>query len=71
MAKRDQSFPDPSQFNGEKEFYHASVSASMFKKVIGELLQYLEVEVPDRVKYLKKKERGEIEDKFAIGRKGV
>ena len=35
------------------------MTASVFKKVIQELLHYLEVEVPDRVKTLELKKKGE------------
>lgn len=45
-----------------------AVSASMYKKVIAELLHYLEVEVPDRVKALEAKQKGEVKD-FGIGRR--
>lgn len=66
-ARRSQSYPDPTQFDDKEKFYHAAVSASMFKKVVAELLHYLEVEVPARVKALQAKEKGE-EKNFGIGR---
>lgn len=43
-----------------------SVSASMYKKVIGELLHYLEAEVPERIRQLQQKQKGEKD--FQIGR---
>lgn len=67
-AKRDQSFPDPVGFKEEKEFMYAAMTASVFKKVIGELLNHLENEIPERIKQLKEKEKGIKDTKFEIGR---
>lgn len=39
----------------------------MYKKVVAELLHYLEVEVPDRIKALEKKKKGGTPN-FGIGR---
>ena len=66
-ARRSQSYPDPSEFKTEKDFYHAAVTASMFKKVIAELLHYLEIEVPGRIKALEDKKKNKQPD-FGIGR---
>lgn len=66
--KRSKSYPDPTQFKNTKEFLYAATVASLFKKVVAELLHYLEVEVPDRVKALEDKEKGEVKD-FGIGRR--
>ena len=44
-----------------------AVSASMYKKVVAELLHYIEVEVPDRIKQLENKRDGKVPD-FGIGR---
>jgi hypothetical protein len=41
-TKLNQSFPDPSQFKDEKEFTYAAMNASVFKKVIAELMMYIE-----------------------------
>lgn len=65
--RRSKSFPDPTDFKTDKEFAYAAMTASVFKKVIQELLHYLEVEVPDRVKSLELKEKGETKN-FGIGR---
>ena len=69
--RRSKSFPDPSEFakheDPKEAFYYAALSASIFKKVIAEFLHYLEVEVPDRVRRLQEKEKGEEKD-FQIGR---
>ena len=66
--RRSKSYPDPTVTKDKEEFYHMAVSASMYKKVIAELLHYLEVEVPDRVKALEAKQKGEVKD-FGIGRR--
>ena len=66
--RRSKSFPDPTEFKSDKEFTYAAMTASVFKKVIQELLHYLEVEVPDRVKSLELKKKGEVKD-FGIGRR--
>ena len=65
--RRSKSYPDPTEIKDKEEFYHAAVNASMFKKVIAELLHYLEIEVPDRIKSLEAKKKGESKT-FAIGR---
>ena len=41
-AKLNQSFPDPSQFTSEKDFTYAALTASVFKKVIAEVMMYFE-----------------------------
>ena len=66
-AKRDQSFPDPVSFKSTKDFTYAALTASVFKKVIGEILIHLEQEIPERVKQLKEKEKGIKDTKFEIG----
>ena len=67
--RRTKSFPDPVDFKTQKEFTHAALSSSAFKKVIQELLHYLEVDIPEQVKTLEKKEKGELVEKdFGIGR---
>ena len=67
VSKRDSSFPDPASFKVEKEFMYAAMTASLFKKVIGELLHHIEIEVPVAVKGLIEKEKNE-EKKFDIGK---
>lgn len=66
MDKLNQSFPDPTKFTKEEEFLYAAKMASVFKKVIAELLQWLDGQV-EQAKYLQKKEKGEIIDNFSIG----
>lgn len=66
LAKRDQSFPDPSQFTKEEEFVYAARVASVYKKVIAELLMIVE-QYEDTYEGLMKKQRGEIKDTFSIG----
>lgn len=65
--RRSKSFPDPTEFKSEEEFSYAAKTASVFKKVVQELLHYLEIEVPDRVKALEAKKKGEVKN-FGIGR---
>jgi len=65
-AKRDQTFPDPSQFKDEKEFTYAAKTASIFKKVIAEILQFVEQE-EQTLKALNKKKYGKEDKKFKIG----
>ena len=70
MAKRDQSFPDPSSFvhenEPEKAFLYAALAASTFKKVIAEVLGWVDQQI-QQAQYLEKKEKGEIKDNFEIG----
>ncbi len=66
LNKLNQSFPDPSQFTKEEEFVYAAKVASVFKKVVAELLMFID-QKNDEADYLKKKELGEIKDNFAIG----
>lgn len=65
--RRSKSYPNPLEFKDEKEFTYAALTASALKKVIEELLHYLEIEVPSRIKALEAKEKGEVKD-FGIGR---
>ena len=68
-AKRDQSFPDPAEISDKDKFYHAAVSASMFKKVVAEILVF----VDDQTKtynHLIQKQMNKLEkNKFNIGGK--
>lgn len=67
LEKLNQSFPDPSSFTKDEEFIYAAKVASVFKKVIAELLQWVDMQV-ESAKHLEKKERGELpEDAFRIG----
>jgi hypothetical protein len=65
-VKRDQSFPDPAQFKSEKEFNYAALTASVFKKVVQEILLFVE----DQRKLgeqLEDKKSDKIQNKFKIG----
>lgn len=65
MDKLNQSFPDPAQFKKEEEFIYAAKMSSVFKKVVSEIINWVELH-KDEAKRLKEKET-EV-DKFAIGR---
>ena len=67
MAKLLESFPDPAKFSKEEEFIYAAKISSVFKKVVGEILQWVEGNV-EQAQYLEKKKNGEITDPFSIGR---
>ena len=64
--KLNQSFPDPSKFTKEEDFLYAAKTASVFKKVIAELLMWVDSK-KDAVKFYDKKAKGE-DKKFGIGR---
>ncbi len=67
LEKLNQSFPDPSQFTKDEEFIYAAKVASVFKKVIAELLQWIDMQV-EQAKHLEKKEKGQLpDDAFRIG----
>ena len=66
VNKLNQSFPDPSQFKKEEEFLYAAKTASVFKKVIAEILGWVDNKV-EEAKFYEKKEKGEIEDTFNLG----
>ena len=65
--KLNQSFPDPASFKTDKEFNYAAKTASVFKKVIAEILMFIEQE-DQTVKYLNKKKFGKVEKNFQIGK---
>jgi hypothetical protein len=67
MDKLNQSFPDPSKFTHDEEFLYAAKVSSVFKKVISEFLGWIDGEI-EQAKFLRKKEKNEISDPFAIGR---
>lgn len=66
MDKLNQSFPDPSKFEGEKAFLYAALTASVFKKVIAELLGWIDQKIAE-AKHLQIKAKGELKDPFNIG----
>lgn len=65
-TKLNQSFPDPTQSKEEKEFLYAAITASLFKKVIAEILQYVDGQ-EKILKDLTKKKLDKVNNKFAIG----
>ena len=65
-AKRDQSFPDPSQFDSEEKFAYAAKTASVFKKVVAEILLYVENQ-KSIFNELTEKKKSQQKDKFEIG----
>ncbi len=66
MDKLTQAFPDPSQFSKEEEFTYAAKTTSIFKKVVAEILQWVDGHV-EQAKYLEKKQKGEMKDNFELG----
>ena len=65
--RRSKSYPDPQQFKNEKEFTYAATVASVQKKVIAEILKYIEDEAPTEVKRLSEKKTGK-QPNFEIGK---
>ena len=66
-TKLNQSFPDPSTFKKEEEFLYAAKTASVFKKVIAELLGWVDAQGAT-AQALRKKKEGTQHDPFSIGR---
>lgn len=62
----NQSFPDPSHFKEEREFFYAAAMASTFKKVIAELISYVDGQV-EQAKFLEDKKQGKLKNSFKIG----
>ena len=65
-TRLNQSFPDPSKFKDEREFFYAAAMASTFKKVIAEILMWIDAK-KDEALFLSRKEKGENKDNFNIG----
>ena len=66
MDKLNQSFPDPSKFTKEEEFVYAAKVTSVFKKVVAEILGWVDQNVTE-AQFLTKKEKGEMQDPFELG----
>lgn len=66
MDKLTQSFPDPSAFDSEEKFTYAAKTTSVFKKVVAELIQWIDQSI-EQAKFLEKKQKGEIKDNFELG----
>jgi len=67
VDKLNQSFPDPSAFKKEEEFIYAAKTSSVFKKVIAELLGWVDSQI-ETAKVLRKKKENSTQDSFQIGR---
>ena len=67
MAKLQESFPDPSDFKKEEEFIYAAKVTSVFKKVVAEILGWVEQRI-EEAKHLEQKKKGELKDAFEIGK---
>lgn len=69
IAKRDQSFPDPVAFttspDPKEAFLYAAMTASVFKKVCGEILLWVEQQ-KEQVKALEEKKKGKGTDPFEL-----
>ena len=62
----NQSFPDPSEFDNDESYLYAAKTASIFKKVSVEILQWIEQQIKMAMA-LEKKQKGEVDNKFDIG----
>lgn len=61
------SFIDPRKFKSDEDYSFACKVAWGWAQASDEILRFID-EAKDRAEYLKKKERGEIVDKFSIGK---
>jgi RAB protein geranylgeranyltransferase component A len=69
LEQLNQSYPDPTKIIGvdrKEQFLYEAELASMYKKVVGEFLVWIQNWV-DQAQHLEKKQKGEIKD-FGIGR---
>jgi hypothetical protein len=70
IAKRDQSFPDPTQFTAapdpKEAFLYAATVTSVFKKVCAEILVWVEQQI-EQAKALEDKKKGKGLEPFEIG----
>lgn len=62
----NQAFPDPASFKLEEEFNYAAKVTSVFKKVVVEILQYVESEC-QTLEALNQKKFGKKDTKYQIG----
>lgn len=65
-AKLNQSFPDPSTFTKEEEFVYAAKVASVFKKVVAEILMWVDSNI-QQAKILEDKKKHGVKETFDIG----
>lgn len=66
-TKLNQSFPDPTEFQDDDGFLYAAKTASIFKKVVAEILNWVEGH-EIRLAALQKKLDGDSEEEFSIGK---
>ena len=64
--KLNQSFPDPSQFKSTEEFNYAAMVASVFKKVVAEILIYMDGQANAYDELTSKKKQ--TKDPFKVGK---
>lgn len=62
----NQAFPDPSAFTGDDTYLYAAKTTSIYKKIIAELLQWVEGH-EQRLAELQSKRDSKEADPFAIG----
>ena len=67
LDQLNQAFPDPSSFTNDGDFTYAAKVTSVYKKVIAELLGWVDQEIT-MAKTLRLKEKANVPDPFAIGR---
>lgn len=67
MAKLNQSFPDPIEFKSDEDYLYAAKTASIFKKVIAELLQVFEMKAQEVIALEEKKKNGVDDGGYDIG----
>lgn len=65
-AKLNQAFPDPSQFTSDADYLYAAKTASIFKKVIAELLMFMDGN-QKQMEFLNDKASGKVKETFDIG----
>lgn len=64
VERLNQSFPNPSDFKSTEEFTYAALAASAFKKVIAELLGWVDAQDTVITQLVKKSKE---ENPFSIG----
>ena len=65
VDKLNQAFPDPSQFSKEEDFVYAAKVCSVFKKVVAEILGWVDQQI-EMARKLEEKKKG-VKDPFRIG----
>lgn len=62
----NQSFPDPIAFTSDEDYLYAAKTASIFKKVVAEILMWIEGNV-EQAKSLEEKKKNGVKKEFNIG----